>query len=57
MKSSKLPIQSAPVERIATGATMSDRGGVDPSILPIDWASIMKPMIIDENPYSHMLPF
>jgi hypothetical protein len=31
MKSSKLPIQSAPVNRIATGASISDHNGVDPS--------------------------
>ena len=31
MKSSKLPLQSAPVERTVTGATLSTQSGVDPS--------------------------
>ncbi len=32
-KSSKLPIQAAPVERAVTGASMSSEKGVDPSLL------------------------
>jgi len=32
MKSSKLPIQAAPVERTVTGASMSSDNGVDPSL-------------------------
>jgi hypothetical protein len=35
MKSSKLPIQSYPVERTITGASMSSGDGVEPSWL---WA-------------------
>ncbi|NEO78076.1 hypothetical protein [Moorena sp. SIO4G3] len=37
MKSSKLPIQAAPVERTVTGASMSSDNGVDPSI---NWGKI-----------------
>ena len=33
LKSSKLPIQAAPVERNITGACMSSDKGVDPSLL------------------------
>lgn len=31
MKSSKLPVQAAPVERTVTGTPMSSENGVDPS--------------------------
>lgn len=31
MKSAKLPIQAAPVERTVNGATMSSQDGVNPS--------------------------
>ncbi|AOX03854.1 hypothetical protein BJP34_34425 [Moorena producens PAL-8-15-08-1] len=31
IKSSKLPIQAAPIERTVTGASMSSDNGVDPS--------------------------
>ncbi|NEN88981.1 MAG: hypothetical protein F6K48_08670 [Okeania sp. SIO3H1] len=31
MKSSKLPIQAAPVERTVTGVSMSNQNGIDPS--------------------------
>ena len=37
MKSSKLPIQSAPIERTLTGAPMSKNSGVDPSF---SWGDI-----------------
>ena len=32
MKSSKLPIQAAPVQRNITGVSMSSQNGVDPSV-------------------------
>ncbi|NER98262.1 MAG: hypothetical protein F6J86_31295 [Symploca sp. SIO1B1] len=37
MKSSKLPIQAAPVERTVTGVPMSNQNGVDASGF-LDWA-------------------
>ena len=37
MKSSKLPIQAAPVERNITGAAISNQNGVDPSF---SWGSV-----------------
>ncbi|MBU7586459.1 MAG: hypothetical protein KAF91_26945 [Nostoc sp. TH1S01] len=39
MKSSRLPIQSAPVERTITGAAVSNGNGVDPSF---DWGGLLK---------------
>jgi hypothetical protein len=39
MKSSKLPIQAAPVERNITGAAISNQNGVDPSF---DWGGLLK---------------
>ncbi len=38
MKSSKLPIQSAPVVRTASGAAVSGQSGVDPSF---DWGGLL----------------
>lgn len=43
MKSAKLPIQAAPVERTITGAAMSSQDGVDPSFGWGDiWSGIKK---------------
>ncbi|MEH1865822.1 MAG: hypothetical protein V7K69_12565 [Nostoc sp.] len=39
MKSSKLPIQAAPVERTIVGTPMSSGNGVDPSF---DWGGLVK---------------
>ncbi|NEO78075.1 hypothetical protein [Moorena sp. SIO4G3] len=41
MKSSKLPIQAAPVERTVIGASMSSDNGVDPSL----WTALASTLI------------
>ncbi len=38
MKSSKLPVQAAPIERTIVGAAMSSGDGVDPSF---DWGGLL----------------